>query len=57
MTVTDNTVVWQSFIKKANLIVSATATGRVTTSPVDVSDTLSPGYDSFRYAEIGEVTQ
>ncbi len=62
VTVNDNTVVWQSFVKKANLIVSlATATGRVTTSPVDVADTLPLGtvsaYDSFRYAEIGEVTQ
>ncbi len=63
-TVTDGTVVWQSFIKKANLIVSlATATGRVTTHPVDVSpnDTLTSGtvsgYDSFKFAEIGEVTQ
>ena len=63
-TVTDNQVTWQSFVKKANLIVSlATATGRVTTHPVDVSpnDTLTigtvSGYDSFKFAEIGEVTQ
>jgi len=34
-TVTDNGVVWQSFVKKANLILSlATATGRVSTHPV-----------------------
>jgi type II secretory pathway pseudopilin PulG len=59
--VTDNTVTWQSFVKKSNLIVSlATATGRVTTHPVDVSTQLIPagsGYDSFRFAEIGEVQQ
>jgi hypothetical protein len=59
--VTDNTVTWQSFVKKTNLIVSlATATGRVTTHPVDVSTQLVPagsGYDSFRFAEIGEVQQ
>jgi hypothetical protein len=62
--VTDNQVTWQSFVKKANLIVSlATATGRVTTHPVDVSpnDILTSGtvsgYDSFKFAEIGEVTQ
>ncbi len=59
--VTDNTVTWQSFVKKSNLIVSlATATGRVTTHPVDVSTQLTPagsGYDSFRFAEIGEVQQ
>jgi type II secretory pathway pseudopilin PulG len=59
--VTDNTVMWQSFVKKSNLIVSlATATGRVTTHPVDVSTQLTPagsGYDSFRFAEIGEVQQ
>jgi prepilin-type N-terminal cleavage/methylation domain-containing protein len=63
-TVTDNQVTWQSFVKKANSIVSlATATGRVTTHPVDVSpnDILTSGtvsgYDSFKFAEIGEVTQ
>jgi hypothetical protein len=60
-TVTDNTVVWQSFVKKANTIVSvATSTGRITTHNVDLSDANTPagtGYDSFRYAEIGEVTQ
>ena len=64
-TVTDNNVTWQSFVKKTNLIVSlATASGRVTTHPVDVGTQLvppvnaqSPGYDSFRFAEIGEVTQ
>jgi hypothetical protein len=59
-TVTDNGVVWQSFVKKTNLIISvSTASGRVTTHPVDVSDALSPGpgYDTFRFAEIGEVTQ
>jgi prepilin-type N-terminal cleavage/methylation domain-containing protein len=63
-TITDGGAIWQSFVKKANLIVSlATATGRVTTHPVDFSpnDTLAigtvSGYDSFRYAEIGEVTQ
>ena len=59
VTVNDTSpIVWQSFVKKANLIVSlATATGRVTTHPVDVQDILAPGYDTFRYAEIGEVTQ
>ena len=38
VTVNDaNGIVWQSFVKKANLIVSlATATGRVSTHPVDV---------------------
>jgi type II secretory pathway pseudopilin PulG len=62
------TIVWQSFVKKANLIMSlATSTGRVTTHPVDVSTQLNiqygtppvvvTGYDSFRFAEIGEVTQ
>jgi hypothetical protein len=67
-TFTDNSVTWQSFVKKSNLIMSlATATGRVTTHPVDVSTTLNfqygtppvaiTGYDSFRFAEIGEVTQ
>jgi prepilin-type N-terminal cleavage/methylation domain-containing protein len=59
-TVSDNTVVWQSFVKKTSLIVSvATASGRVTTSPADVSDALTPGpgYDTFRLAEYGEVTQ
>ena len=59
-TVTDNTVTWQSFVKRTNLIVSlATATGRVTTHPVDVSTPApaGPGYDSFRFAEIGEVQQ
>jgi prepilin-type N-terminal cleavage/methylation domain-containing protein len=59
-TVTDSSVVWQSFVKKANTIVSlATSTGRITTHPVDVQDVLSTGlgYDTFRYAEIGEVTQ
>jgi prepilin-type N-terminal cleavage/methylation domain-containing protein len=61
-TVTDGTVTWQSFVKKANLIVSlATTTGRVTTHPVDVSTPLTSGtvagYDSFRLAEMGEVTQ
>lgn len=73
-TVTDKNIVWQSFVKKTNLIVSlATSTGRVTSHPVDVSTVLSqalpgtdavttdpeydPGYDSFRFAEIGEVTQ
>jgi prepilin-type N-terminal cleavage/methylation domain-containing protein len=68
-TVTDSGgIVWQSFVKKANTIVSlATATGRVTTHPVDVSTQFNfqygtpavtvTGYDSFRFAEIGEVTQ
>jgi type II secretory pathway pseudopilin PulG len=59
--VTDNGILWQSFAKKTNLIVSlATATGRVTTHPVDVSTQLIPagtGYDSFRFAEVGEVQQ
>jgi hypothetical protein len=66
--VNDNQVIWQSFVKKANLIVSlATATGRVTTHPVDLTTPLSvpaantdpsdPGYDSFRFAEVGTVTQ
>ncbi len=54
-------VTWQSFVKNPNLIVSlATATGRVTTHPVDVATQLTPagsGYDSFRFAETGEVTQ
>jgi prepilin-type N-terminal cleavage/methylation domain-containing protein len=56
----DNGVVWQLFVKKTNSIISvATTTGRVTTHPVDVATPLSPGpgYDSFRFAEIGEVTQ
>lgn len=62
----DGGVTWQSFVKKSNLIMSlATATGRVTTHPVDVSTTLNfqyqgapiTGYDSFRFAEIGGVTQ
>jgi prepilin-type N-terminal cleavage/methylation domain-containing protein len=52
---------WQSFVKKSNLIISvATASGRVTTHPVDVATQLIPagtGYDTFRFAEIGEVTQ
>lgn len=60
-TVNDNGVIWQAFAKKSNLIVSlATATGRVTTHPVDMSTTLLPagtGYDTFRFAELGEVTQ
>jgi type II secretory pathway pseudopilin PulG len=67
-TFTDSSVTWQSFVKKSNLIMSlATATGRVTTHPVDISTTLNfqygtppvaiTGYDSFRLAEIGEVTQ
>jgi prepilin-type N-terminal cleavage/methylation domain-containing protein len=67
-TFTDNSVTWQSFVKKSNLIMSlATSTGRVTTHPVDVATTLNfqygtppvaiTGYDSFRFAEIGEVTQ
>ncbi len=66
-TITDGGVQWLSFVRKNNLIVSlATASGRVTTHPVDVSTQLnppvspagsSPGYDSFRFAEIGEVTQ
>jgi prepilin-type N-terminal cleavage/methylation domain-containing protein len=112
-TVTDGSVTWQSFVKKANTIISvATATGRVTTHPVCFTPVWSPnssyglgaliqpnpanflGYvcttagtsgataptwpttsggtvtdgsvvwtqsgfspDSFRYAEIGEVTQ
>jgi hypothetical protein len=65
-TFTDNGVTWQSFVKKADLIVSlATATGRVTVHPVDMSTPLTvssafgnvTGYDSFRLAEIGEVTQ
>jgi prepilin-type N-terminal cleavage/methylation domain-containing protein len=60
-TVTDNQVIWQSFVKKANTIVSvATSTGRITTHNVDITDANTPagtGYDSFRYAEIGEVTQ
>jgi len=63
--ITDGSVHWLSFVKKTNLIVSlATASGRVTTHPVDVGTQLnppmnaqSPGYDSFRFAEIGEVTQ
>jgi len=54
-------VSWQSFAKNPNLIVSlATATGRVTTHPVDLGTQLIPagsGYDSFRFAETGEVTQ
>jgi prepilin-type N-terminal cleavage/methylation domain-containing protein len=55
-----NGIQWQSFAKKTNLVLSvSTASGRVTTHPVDVTDALTPGpgYDSFRYAEIGEVTQ
>jgi prepilin-type N-terminal cleavage/methylation domain-containing protein len=68
-TFTDGGVTWQSFVKKSNLIMSlATATGRVTTHPVDVSTPAPPfqygtpavtitGYDSFRFAETGEVTQ
>jgi prepilin-type N-terminal cleavage/methylation domain-containing protein len=58
--VTDGGVTWQSFVKRADLIVSvATSTGRVTTHHVDVADPLPTaiGYDSFRYAEVGEVTQ
>ena len=63
-TLTDGGVTWQSFVKKANLIMSlATATGaspriRSTSRPA-TSDTLPTGhgYDSFRFAEIGEVTQ
>jgi prepilin-type N-terminal cleavage/methylation domain-containing protein len=56
----DNGVVWQTFAKKTNLFVSlATQTGRITTHPVDVSTPLSSGlgYDTFRFAEVGEVTQ
>jgi prepilin-type N-terminal cleavage/methylation domain-containing protein len=64
-TVTDNQVTWQSFAKKPNIIVSlATDTGRVTTHPVDLSDQLTTdpaappnSTDTFRFAEIGEVTQ
>ncbi len=61
-TVTDSGgITWQSFVKNPNLIVSlATATGRATTHPVDISTQFLPagsGYDSFRFAETGEVTQ
>jgi prepilin-type N-terminal cleavage/methylation domain-containing protein len=64
-TVVDNQLTWQSFAKKPNLIVSlATDTGRVTTHPVDLSDALTTdpaappnSTDTFRFAEIGEVTQ
>jgi prepilin-type N-terminal cleavage/methylation domain-containing protein len=65
--IADGGVQWLSFVRKNNVIVSlATASGRVTTHPVDVATQLnppvlpagsSPGYDSFRFAEIGEVTQ
>ena len=49
--ITDNGVTWQCFAPKQRLIVSlATATGRVTTSPVSPTD-------KFYYAEVGEVTQ